>query len=172
MGFWLATSSWTETKFASWCSMHNSRKLQRIFQSVIFFWGIIIRQLSLGSCSDLFVFFFCQPPGIPMTGFLRMLGQRNKKKSESRSLQQQAGHLNPMEGILQGISWFAWNSDLIPLLIFYSSNCSSSPGKNTKEDNFSSMERAVSVACTLVALAWLQTNQYDMKRCHGSDMRG
>lgn len=33
-------------------------KLQRIFQSVIFFWGIIIRLLSLGSCSDLSVFFF------------------------------------------------------------------------------------------------------------------
>jgi len=51
-----------------------------------------------------------------------------------------------------------------------SSNCSSPPGKNTKEDNFSSMERAVSVACNPVAIAWLQTNQYDMKRCHGSDI--
>lgn len=121
--FWLAPSSWTwtETK-TSWCSMHSSIKIIRIFQTVVlpYLWGLLYAKclLSLGSWSDPALFFF-QPPGIPMTGFLRMLGQRNKKKSESRSSQQQAELLNPTEGILQGISCFAWNSNLTPLLNFY-----------------------------------------------------
>ncbi|KAL1195988.1 DENN domain and WD repeat-containing protein SCD1 [Cardamine amara subsp. amara] len=41
---------------------------------------------------------------------------------------------------------------------------SSPPWKNTKEDSFSSRERAVSVPCYLVAHAWLETNQCDIKR--------
>lgn len=77
----------------------------RIFQSVL------IQNSSVCDYVLMHLYSFCQPPGIPMTGFLRMLGQRNKKKSESRSSQQQAELLNPMEGILQGISSFAWNSN-------------------------------------------------------------
>jgi len=118
-GFWLATSIWKETKFTSWCSMHNSRKSTKTLSLCYIFLGNNRPSTEFGIMFWFISILFCQPPGIPMTGFLRVFGQRNKKKSESRSLQQQAGLLNPMEGTLQGTSWFAWNSGMIPLLIFY-----------------------------------------------------